>query len=71
MTKEAFENRISNVTSRYAELVVLLKNLNCDQDTYDQILDYVNQSHSNEIRLIALIDKKECIDSVDVPDFLK
>lgn len=71
MTKDAFENRINNVTSRFAELVTLMKGLNCDPEILDQMLDHITQSHKNEIQLIMLLDNNECKHDVDVPDFLK
>ena len=71
MVVNTFKNRIDSVVSRYEELMELLKSIDCDQDTFDQISAYVTQSHSNEIQLIAMIGKDECIDLTDVPDCLK
>jgi hypothetical protein len=65
------KNRIDSVVSRYEELMELLKSVDCNQDTFDQIVTYVTQSHSNEIRLIALISKDVNVDLTDVQDCLK
>lgn len=57
MNNTALDNRITNVRNRFSEIVTLLNGLNIDDNTYDQLMERIQQSHENEIGLMRMIEK--------------
>lgn len=57
MNNTALDNRITNVRNRYSEIVTLLNGLDIDDNTYDQLIERIQQSHENEIALCRMIDE--------------